>query len=127
MPGLSVANLANKWLNILNGTAFTAPTAIYVQLHVGDPGAAGTANPSAVTTRAQVTFQTAANGSLTITGTDPSWSMTATETLTAISHWDALTGGDFLWSANLSTSQAVNSGDTFTLTSDGLSLSPTAG
>ena len=37
--GLSTANLANKWLDMMGGTAFTAPATVYVKLHTGDPGA----------------------------------------------------------------------------------------
>jgi hypothetical protein len=45
MPdGLSATGLANRWLNMLGGTAFPAPSALYVQLHTGSPGAIGTAN-----------------------------------------------------------------------------------
>ena len=36
--------LANKWLDLVRGVAFTAPTGLYVKLHTGDPGPAGTAN-----------------------------------------------------------------------------------
>ena len=37
----------------------------WLQLHVGDPGAAGTANPAAETTRQQVTLNSASGGSAT--------------------------------------------------------------
>lgn len=124
--GLSAPNLANKWLGILNNTAFAPVSTIYVQLHTGDPGANGTASPSAVTTRYQVSYNSANGGTVTMTGTNPNWSMTASESITAISHWDAATAGDFLWSASLAAPQNVNPGDTFTLTSDGLTLAPLA-
>ena len=60
--GFSTTNLANNWLNMLRGTAFTAPTGVYAKLHIGDPGAAGTNNASAVTTRQAVTFGAASAG-----------------------------------------------------------------
>lgn len=112
------AYLANGFLNIIRGTSFTAPTAIYVQLHTGDPGSAGTANASANTTRVAITFAAASGGSMSITGTAPVWTMTASETLTNVSFWDASTSGNFLWSATLTSSRAVNSGDTYTLSTD---------
>lgn len=123
--GLATTTLANKILDHLRGgTAWTQPTGLWVKLHTnaGDPGAAGTANSSAVTTRSQATFAAAASGAIALTGTNPSWSMTATETISYISVWDASTGGNFLWSAQLSVAKSVQSGDTLTLTSCGLSL-----
>lgn len=126
--GLAATTLANKWLDLLRGTAFTALSGTYVKLHIGDPGAAGTANASAVTTRAQATFAAAASGAVALTGTNPLWAMTGTETITHISVWDALgpAGGNFLWSAALSASKTVANGDTLTLTTCGLSLTPLA-
>lgn len=121
--GLSTANLANKILDHLRGgTAWSQPASLWVRVHIGDPGAAGTANSSAVTTRSQATFAAASSGAIALTGTNPSWSMTGTETISHISVWDASTSGNFLWSAALSVSKSVQSGDTLTLTSCGLSL-----
>jgi hypothetical protein len=125
--GINTANLANKILDHLRGgTAWTQPSGLYVKLHIGDPGSAGTANASAVTTRAQATFAAAASGAIALTGTNPSWTMTASETISHVSVWDASTSGNFLWSAQLSASKAVVSGDTLTLTSLGFSLTPLA-
>lgn len=123
--GFATTGLVNKWLNMLNGTAFTAPTGIYATLHTGDPGVAGTTNPSAVTTRSAVTFSTASGGALALSNT-PSFTMTATETITHVSYWDATTSGNFLWSAALTTSKSVSATDVLQLTSVGVSLSPLA-
>lgn len=121
--GLSTTNLANKILDhIRGGTAFSQPGGLYIRLHVGDPGSAGSANTSAVGTRSQATFAAASGGAIALTGTNPSWSMSGTETISHISVWDASTGGNFLWSAALSVAKSVQSGDTLTLTSCGLSL-----
>ncbi len=124
--GLAATTLANQWLNMLRGVAFTAPTAEYVKLHVGDPGAAGTANSSAVTTRVVVTHAAASGGAIAMTGTPPSFSMTATETITHISVWDAASAGNFLYSGALAASKAVQSGDTLTLNTLGVALTPIA-
>src|SRR5258708_37543974 len=59
--GLAATTLANKWLNMLGGTAFTAPST-FVQLHTGEPGAAGTSNVSSVTTRPAITWAAASAG-----------------------------------------------------------------
>jgi len=123
--GFATTGLVNKWLNMLNGTAFTAPTGIYATLHTGDPGVAGTTNPSAVTTRSAVTFSTASGGALALSNT-PSFTMTTTETITHVSYWDAASSGNFLWSAVLTTSKSVSATDVLQLTSVGVSLSPLA-
>src|SRR5690349_11113111 len=100
--GLSATNMAAKILNVYRATNWTAPTTIYLQLHTsaGDPGAAGTANVSAVTTRNAVTWNAPSSGSMTLTSVG-SFSMTASETIRYISLWDASTAGNFLQSAQL--------------------------
>src|SRR5690349_9890279 len=105
--GLHAVNLANKWLDMLAGTAFTAPTTTAVKLHTGDPGSAGTANASAETTRKALTWSAASAGSKAITTTLPSWTSwsVGTETISHISVWDATSAGNFLFSAALSTSK----------------------
>lgn len=124
--GLSATNLANKWLNILRGSTFTPPSGLFIALHKGDPGAVGTANASVNTTRLSLVLEVANNGTISLTGAQPVWSMTTTETISHISVWDAASSGNFLWSAQLSASRTVNNGDTFTLTACGLTLSPIA-
>ena len=124
--GISAANLATKWLNMLRATAFTAPAGTFVELHIGDPGAAGTSNPSAVTTRSSATFNASAGGSALSLSNTPTWSMTATETISHIAVWDASSAGNFLFSAALNTSKSVNNGDTLNLTTLGFSLTPQA-
>jgi len=123
--GLAATTLANNWLNMLRATAFTAPAGTYIKLHTADPGAAGTANASAVTTRSSATFS-AASGAAIALSNSPSFSMTTTETITHISVWDASTAGNFLWSAALTTSKSVVNTDTLTFTTLGVSLSPIA-
>ena len=123
--GLS-SYVANAWLNLLRGTAFTAPSAVYAKLHIGDPGAAGTAHSSAVTTRLAVTYAAASSGSISLTGTPPQFNMTATETLTHVSFWDASTSGNFLWSAALTTSKTVGAGDTYALSANTVTLAALA-
>lgn len=118
--------LANNWLNLLRGVAFTAPSGVYAKLHTGIPGAAGTANASVVTTRLQVSYSAASSGTISLTGTPPQFNMTATETLTHVSFWDAATGGNFLWSAPLTTSKTVGNGDTYTLSSNTVTLAALA-
>lgn len=122
-PGIS-SYLANAWLNMIRGTAFTAPAAVYLQMHKDVPGAAGTTNVSAQTARSQGSFAAAAGGAIALTGTLPSWTITATEAIEFVTVWDNATAGagDFLWSAALATTKNVEAGDTLTLTTCGLSI-----
>jgi hypothetical protein len=124
--GLSAANLANKWLDMLGGTAFTAPAAFWVQLHTGDPGSVGTANLSAVTTREQVSWSASSGGSKSQSASPTAWSMTATETISYVSFWDASTSGNFLGSAAVTTSRSVVNGDTITLNTLTIAFTPIA-
>jgi hypothetical protein len=126
--GLHTVNLANKWLDMLRGVAFTAPTNIYVKLHTADPQGAATNAPSANTTRVIMTLAAASGGIVALTGTQPSWASWASgaETESHISVWDNLTVGLFLLSAALTTPKAVANGDTLTLTSFQVSLAPLA-
>jgi hypothetical protein len=123
--GLSTTGLANPLLNTLNNTSL-AISAVWVQLHTGDPLGSGTAAVSAVTTRQQATFSAAALGALALSTSPTPWTMTTGETITAISLWTAATAGTFLWSANLAVNKTVANGDTLTLNTCGLSLSPLA-
>jgi hypothetical protein len=125
--GLSAVNLANAWLNTLSGTTFTGVNT-FVKLHTGDPGASGTANASANTTRVALTWGAAASGSKAIVATLPVWSTWAagSETLSYISVWDNLTVGNFLFSAQLTVARSVANGDNVTLSSLSFALTPIA-
>jgi hypothetical protein len=124
--------VANSILNSLcRATAWTPPAGCFVQLHVGDPGAAGTANPAANTTRQSATFgTTAANsaGSSTISNTAAvTWTgVSGTEDYTHYSAWSASSAGAFQFSGTI-TANAVVIGDTFTVAIGALTLAvPTA-
>lgn len=135
--GLSTANLANKWLDMLAATAFTAPVGSYGQLHTADPGSAGTTSPcsgaTTAGTRKSLTWSAAASGSKSMSGT-PSWAAWdgGSVTISHLSFWDAVgsgnpaTGGAFLFSGALSSAKAITNGDTFNLTSLSVSLAPLA-
>lgn len=123
--GYHAGNLANKILDhFRGGTSWTQPAGIYVQLHTGDPGSAGTANLSANTTRVRVNFSAAASGAIALTGTAPQWTASATETISHLSFWDASTAGNVLCSSQPATPRSVVSGDTLTLNTCNMSLAP---
>jgi hypothetical protein len=128
-----IAATANGWLNTLGGTggaSFTAISTPFIKLHIGDPGAAAATAPSVgSTTRVAVTYSTASGGVKTMNGTLPVWTNGGTsETLSHISLWDTVgpTGGNPTLTGALTTPQAWASGNTFTLSSLSISLSPLA-
>lgn len=126
--GLHAVNLANKWLDMLAGTAFSAPGTTAVKMHTGDPGSAGTANASAETTRKALTWSAASSGSKAITATLPQWATwsAGSETLTHVSIWDSTTAGSFLFSIALTASKAITNGDTLNITSLTAAFTPLA-
>jgi hypothetical protein len=98
--------------------------AVFVALAIGAPGAAGTANPSSVTTREAQTWGSASAGAVAATGTPTwaSWAGTSPETITDIVHWSLVTAGVFQFSVQLTSSVVVHTGDTLELTSDTVTI-----
>jgi hypothetical protein len=119
------AATANSYLNVFRNTAYSAIAQVFVQLHVGDPGAAGTANVSALTTRNEVTWNAPAGGSMTL-NTLASFSMTASETISHVSLWTAAAAGTFLQSAALTAAVPVVNGSTLTFSAFTLGFTPIA-
>jgi hypothetical protein len=116
---MSLSNYSeNRLLDAALGVATaTAPAAVYVKLHIGDPGEDGTANPAGNTTRQAITFAAASGGTST-SSSQPSWtSVSTSETYSHVSLWDSLTVGNCIGSGALAASKAVIAGDTFQLTS----------
>jgi hypothetical protein len=132
--GISAVNTANAWLNVLRGTSaatFTGVTTLFIQLHTsaGDPGASGTSNVSSVTTRPAINFGAASAGSQSAIATLPSWTNwagTNGEVVAYVSVWSAASAGTFYYSAALTASKTVNTGDTLNLNSLSVSLTPIA-
>lgn len=122
--GLASAQ-ANAYLNTYRATNITAPANVFLKLHTGDPGAAGTANASAVTTRNSITFAAASGASMSLSSVG-SFSMTTTETISHVSIWDASSAGNFLQSCALTASVPVINGSTLSFSSLTLSYTPIA-
>lgn len=96
------------------GTNFTAPAAIYVKLHTGDPGENGTANAAGNTTRQAATFTS--SGGVNTSSADVTWTNVSTsETYSHVSLWDNSSAGNCLGSGSLAQGKAVNAGDNFTI------------
>lgn len=117
------ASVANSLLDALlaNGT-YTGPAALYVQLHTGSPGAAGTSNVAGNSTRKQITSWAASSGGSKATAADVAWTNVGTaETYAYVSLWDASSSGNFLGDGAI-TANAVAVGDTFTIASGSLTV-----
>lgn len=118
------ASVANAILDALcRSVAWTEPAAFYVKLHLGDPGASGTSNAAANTTRQSVTFSAASAGAITNSAAVTWTSVPNTETYSHISFWDAVSGGTFIGSDALDVARSVTAGDTFELAIGDLDLS----
>ena len=113
--GLAPAT-ANAILDgLCRSVAWTDPAAVWIKLHVGDPGSAGTSNPASNTTRKQATFGTgAAGGAISNTAAVDWTSVPAAEDYTHFSAWDAETVGAFTFSGTI-TANAVGVGDNFSI------------
>ncbi len=98
---------------LCNATAFTGPANLYVKLHVGDPGVAGTANAATETTRHEVTFGSASGGSVANDGAVTWTNISGSQDATHFSVWDNVSAGTFLFSG-LITANAYTAGDTYT-------------
>lgn len=106
----------NSLLNALCRNTSYANAAVWVQLHTGDPGLAGTSNVAGNTTRQQATFGSVASGGAIANTVAVAWtSVSTSETYSYASLWSASTSGTFLGSAALTQSKVVNSGDNFSL------------
>ncbi len=95
---------------VLRGVDFDV-AAVFVKLHTGDPGEAGTANPAGETTRKVVTFAAPSAGACA-SNVDVGWTLVSTnETYSHASLWDAVTGGECLWTGPLDEAKIVLAGD----------------
>ena len=119
--------LADSFLNAaFNATSFSVTT-VYVKLHTGDPGAAGSANAATETTRKSVSFGAPgapAAGVVTISNdAQVQWtSISGSQDATHYSLWDDLTAGNFLGSGTI-TASAYTAGDTLTFAPGDIDLS----
>ena len=119
--GLS-AYLANSLLDSVgNATSFSVAN-VYVKLHVGDPGANGTANAATETTRKACAFAAASGGSIS-SDADVSWTnISGSQDATFFTTWDNASTGNFLFSGTI-IGDAYTAGDTFTIPAGSLTAS----
>lgn len=111
--GLAPATAAGILDAIGNAAAFSF-AAVWIKLHVGDPGAAGTSNPAGNTTRQQASFGAASSGAIANDAALTWTNVSTSEDYTHYSAWTASTSGTFEFSGTV-TANAVTAGDTFTI------------
>lgn len=116
--------LADQWLDALGNNDTFAVAAVYVKLHVGDPGAAGTSNPATETTRKEASFSAASSGTLTSDSALTWTNIAGSQDATHFTAWDNVSAGNFLFSGTI-TANAYTAGDTFTIASGSLTVSLT--
>jgi hypothetical protein len=123
VAGLSVF-LADGWLNSVGAGAPFSVSGVWVQLHVGDPGVNGSANPAVETARKVVSFGVASGGSI-VSDADVSWvNIDGSQDATFFSVWDADVSGNFLFSGAI-VAASYQAGDTYTIPAGSLSVSLT--
>ncbi len=116
--------LADQWLDALGNNDTFAVAAVYVKLHVGDPGAAGTSNAATETTRKEASFSAASSGTLTSDAAVTWTNIAGSQDATHFTAWDNISAGNFLFSGTI-TANAYTAGDTFTIASGSLTVSLT--
>lgn len=118
--------MAEGWGPAAANSALDAALAAYpwMKLHIGAPGAAGTANPAANTTRKQVSWNSSSAGATTNSAA-PTWTaVPSSETYTHASFWTASSAGTFGFSGTV-TNGTVASGNDFDIPIGSLAVSVT--
>lgn len=130
---------ANEILTWIKGSSFpTALSNVYVSIHTGDPGTAGTSNDVTLTVTGSSNRTAISSSAFTgVTGASPSGfeikntntvqittnAQNGTQqTLTHFGLWDAQTSGNFIASGALTTSVDIQSGDTVQFNGNALGI-----
>lgn len=116
--------LADELLDAVGNNSSFAVGAVYVKLHIGDPGANGTGNPATETTRKAASFGASSSGTLT-SDADITWTnISGSEDATFFTAWDSASAGNFLFSGSIN-GNAYTAGDTYVIPSGSLTVSLT--
>lgn len=110
-----IAATADALLDALCDNASYTNTDLFIQLHTGDPGAAGTSNVATETTRQEASMGSASSGSIA-NDTAITWEDVATgdpDDYTHFSAWSQSSGGVCKFTGTV-TANAVSDGDDFT-------------
>jgi hypothetical protein len=106
-----MAGLNDTALNLMANALAAAAT--YASLHTADPGTTGTSETTAG--RQGIVWDAAANGDLTLTGTEAFTGGAASGACTYVGLWSASTGGTFYGGFPLVGDQTFNAAGEYTL------------
>lgn len=122
MPKSTVsANNALDWQ--LGGATPTRPTARYLSMHTADPGATGASEASGTGYARQVlTFGAAASSQAKNSSATSMTPSAALGVLTHVAIWDALTGGNMLYSGPLTAAVTHTAGVTLSFAINALTV-----
>lgn len=109
--------------SVLDGTGI--PATLYLKAHLGNPGAAGTANAATETTRKAFTRSAASAGATSNPALLQWTNAAATENWTHWTAWDASTGGNCWMVGDLSATVNVAATDTVEIAVGDLDLAVT--
>lgn len=130
---------ANEILTWIKGSSFpTALSNVYVSIHTGDPGTAGTSNDVTLTVTGLANRTAISASAFTgVTGASPSGfeikntntvqittnaQNSTQQTLTHFGLWDSQTSGNFIASGALTSSVDIQSGDTVQFNGNALGI-----
>lgn len=119
--------MAEGWGGSGAGTALDALVAAYqwTKLHIGAPGAAGTANAATETTRKQGSFNATGTDGIVENSAALTWtSIAGSQDATQFTNWTASTAGNFGFSGTI-TANAYVAGDTYSVAIGALTISVT--
>lgn len=94
----------------------------WIQFHVGDPGASGTANVAIETDRVQASFAAASGGVIATNAELRLNGVAGSEDYTFWTGWTASSAGSCGWSGTV-TADALTAGNNFVINSGGLTFS----
>lgn len=116
--------MATAWLDAMGNNTSFAVAQVYIQLHTGDPGAAGTTLVATETTRQSVSFGAGSGGAISNDAAITWTNISGSEDATHFSLWDAASAGNYLGSGTI-TANAYTAGDTYTIPSGDLDITLT--
>lgn len=121
---MAVGHSAAEAAKIIKDGGNTALDNSWIQLHVGDPGSAGTASQAAETSRKQISLGTVSGGAVS-NDAQITWDpITGSQDATHFSLWTASSAGTFLFSGVI-TAAGYTDGDAYTIDVGGLTISHT--
>ena len=118
---MAVGHSAAEAAKIVSTGTNVALDGSYIQLHVSDPGADGTANVATETTRKQISLGTPSAG-IVSNDTPITWtSIAGSQDANYFSLWTAASGGTFLFSGVI-LAAAYTAGEDYTIAAGALTI-----